>query len=604
MPIRLLSDHISSMIAAGEVIERPASVVKELVENALDAGATEISVDIQGGGIEHIRVADNGCGIPYDEVELAFQRFATSKIAGAEDLDAIATLGFRGEALPSIASVARVSLTTRAAGADTGARLEISENVIGEKRPIGAAQGTVFSVRQLFRNVPARRKFLRTPATETTHILALATRYALAYPEVAFRLNAARPLLATPGSGSLREAIAAAHSLDVADAMLELAADNPDEPDNPANPRGGNKSVARVGIDGMVSRPHADRANRGYMNFFVNRRWVQSRMLSYALEQAYHGFLKERRFPIAVVNISLDYADVDVNAHPAKTEVRFRRGDAVFSAVQQAVRHTLTAQSPVHAIRSAAYAAPPAWDGVSRPKPAPSRFWGVEPFQSASANGGGNGVTNIGDGAPQPRQDASVALTPKQTLPALRVLGQIHNTYIVAEGPDGVYLIDQHAAHERVMFERIKDSAASGSPESQSLLQPITIELTPRQQEIAQAHQPTFAALGLLVEPFGGNVYLMRGVPSILADADPGKAFVDMLDEMMRGGDVESWSDRAAYSLSCHAAIRAGKQLAHEEMSALTRQLERCRQPHTCPHGRPTVIHMSAARLEREFGRR
>ena len=618
MPIRLLSDHISSMIAAGEVIERPASVVKELVENALDAGATEISVDIQGGGIEHIRVADNGCGIPYDEVELAFQRFATSKIAGAEDLDAIATLGFRGEALPSIASVARVSLTTRAAGADAGARLEISENVIGDKRPIGAAQGTVFSVRQLFRNVPARRKFLRTPATETAHILALATRYALAYPEVAFRLNANRPLLATPGSGSLREAIAAAHSIDVADAMLEIAAANPDAPDIPGDPinsRGSRRNpAASVGIDGMVSRPHADRANRGYMNFFVNRRWVQSRMLSYALEQAYHGFLKERRFPIAVVNISLDYADVDVNAHPAKTEVRFRRGDAVFSALQQAARHTLTAHSPVANVRPAA-ATHPAWDGVSRQPSPPSRFWGVEPFQRANANGGAAigadvgvaisaGGADTGDSVRQPPQDASAPLTHKQTLPALRALGQIHNTYIVAEGPDGVYLIDQHAAHERVMFERIKDAAASGSPESQSLLQPITIELTPRQQEIAQEHQPMFAALGLLVEPFGGNVYLMRGVPSVLADADPAKAFVDMLDEMTLGGDVESWSDRAAYSLSCHAAIRAGKQLAPEEMSALTRQLERCRQPHTCPHGRPTIIHMSAARLEREFGRR
>ena len=616
MPIRLLSDHISSMIAAGEVIERPASVVKELIENALDAGATEIAIDIQGGGIEHIRVADNGCGIPYDEVELAFQRFATSKVATAQDLDAIATLGFRGEALPSIASVARVSLTTKAAAADAGARLEISENVIGEKRPIGAAQGTVFSVRQLFRNVPARRKFLRTPATETTHILALATRYALAYPEVAFRLNAARPLLATPGSGSLREAIAAAHSLDVADAMLEIAAADPDAPGNPANPRGSRNSVAPIGIDGMVSRPHSDRANRGYMNFFVNRRWVQSRMLTYALEQAYHGFLKERRFPIAVVNISLDYADVDVNAHPAKTEVRFRRGDAVFSALQQAVRHTLTAHSPIPEARPSP-AAYPAWDGVSR-RPPPSRFWGVEPFQAANANGGpdtadggsvdiayrGDGGANGTDAVRQPPPDASAPLTHKQTLPALRALGQIHNTYIVAEGPDGVYLIDQHAAHERVMFERIKDAAASGSPQSQSLLQPITIELTPRQQEIAQAHQPMFAALGLLIEPFGGNVYLMRGVPSVLADADPAKAFVDMLDEMMRGGDVESWSDRAAYSLSCHAAIRAGKQLAHEEMSALTRQLERCRQPHTCPHGRPTIIHMSAARLEREFGRR
>ena len=585
MPIRLLSDHVSSMIAAGEVIERPASVVKELVENALDAGATRISVDVQGGGVEHIRVADNGCGIPYDEVELAFQRFATSKVAEARDLDAIATLGFRGEALPSIASVARVSLTTRAADEDAGARLEIADGEILDKQPHGASPGTVFSVRQLFRNVPARRKFLRSAATETSHIHALVSRYALAYPEVSFRLNAGRSSIATPGGGSLRDAIAAVYKMDVAEAMLDIA---------PPDDNGVSVSVA-----GMASRPHFDRANRGYMSFFVNRRWVQSRMLGYALEQAYHGFLKERRFPIAVVNIALDYADVDVNAHPAKTEVRFRRGDSVFAAIQKSVRHTLTAHSPVHEFRRAE-AAYPNQDSAARS--GASHFWGVEPFSRTS---NGASVPPLGaDGGMERRDGGGAALTHKQALPALRVLGQAHNTYIIAEGPDGVYLIDQHAAHERVVFERIMADAAAGAPQSQSLLEPLTIELNPRQQEIAEAQQHTFAELGLLIEPFGGNVYLMRGAPVILTDADPAKAFVDMLDEMAQGGDVESWSDRAAYSLACHSAVRAGKTLTHEEMAALTRQLEQCSQPHTCPHGRPTIIYMSVGHLEREFGRR
>ena len=310
MAIRLLSDKVSSMIAAGEVIERPASVVKELVENALDAGSTEISVEIRGGGVEQIRVADNGCGIPHDEVELAFQRFATSKLNDASDLDAIPTLGFRGEALPSIASVARMSVVTRYVGEDSGTLLEIDEGRVADKRRQGASQGTVMTVSQLFRNVPARRKFLRTAATETSHIQNMVTRYALAYPEVRFALNTGRSDLLTPGSGSLREAIAAIHSLNVAENMLDVA----DYDDRTAD---------RI-VTGMVSQPALSRANRGYISFFVNRRWVQSRMLGYALEQAYHGFLKERRFPMAVVNIALEFDQVDVNVHPSKTEVRFR----------------------------------------------------------------------------------------------------------------------------------------------------------------------------------------------------------------------------------------------------------------------------------------
>ena len=324
MPIRLLSDKVSSMIAAGEVIERPASVVKELVENALDAGATEISVEIRGGGVEQIRVADNGYGIPHDEVELAFQRFATSKLSDASDLDAIPTLGFRGEALPSIASVARLSVVTRHADDDSGTRLEITEGRIVDRQRQGASPGTAMTVRQLFRNVPARRKFLRTTATETSHIQNMVTRYALAYPEVRFALDTGSSSLLTPGSGSLREAIAAIHGLNVAENMLDISV---------VDERSGQSTVG-----GVISQPALSRANRGYMSFFVNRRWVQSRMLGYALEQAYHGFLKERRYPLAVVNITIDYDQVDVNVHPSKTEVRFRSGDRVFSAIQQAVR--------------------------------------------------------------------------------------------------------------------------------------------------------------------------------------------------------------------------------------------------------------------------
>ncbi len=589
MAIQLLSDKVSSMIAAGEVVERPASVVKELVENALDAGATEISVEIRGGGVEQIRVADNGCGIPHDQVELAFQRFATSKLSDASDLDAIPTLGFRGEALPSIASVARMSVVTRDADEESGTLLEIDEGRITESRRQGASPGTVMTVRQLFRNVPARRKFLRTAATETSHIQNMVTRYALAYPEVRFSLSTGNASLATPGSGSLREAVSAIYSLNVAENMLDIA----------------NEDGERDGriVSGLASQPALSRANRGYMSFFVNRRWVQSRMLGYALEQSYHGFLKERRYPMAVVNISLDYDQVDVNVHPSKTEVRFRNGDKVFSAIQHAVRDTLTSHSPVPEIRRTG-ASQPAYPYAHRQ---PDRhFWPIEPFNPSPADEqdiDGQLLSAEDESASDAMIDG-LAATHRQTLPMLRVLGQVQSTYIVAEGPDGVYLIDQHAAHERVMFEKIKAEAAAGEPQSQSLMEPLTIELNPRQQELVNTHISIFSDLGLVIEPFGGNVHIIRAIPVILLDMDPVKALTDMLDEMAQGGDVESWSDRAAYSLSCHSAIRAGKVLTHEEMTALTRQLEQCQQPHTCPHGRPTIIHLSGGRLEREFGRR
>ncbi|MCH9038369.1 MAG: DNA mismatch repair endonuclease MutL [Chloroflexi bacterium] len=584
--INLLSPEVSSMIAAGEVIERPASVVKELVENSIDAGATEISVEIQGGGVELIRVADNGVGIPYDEVELAFQRFATSKLSVAEDLEAIATLGFRGEALPSIASVSQVTMVTRHADADSGARLEVLESQVKAKTPEGASPGTIITVQQLFRNVPARRKFLRSPGSESTRVQTLVTRYALAYPEIRFQLMAGRSRFASPGTGDLLEAVAAVYSLEVAQAMLEI--DTLDEGDE-SGPQ----------VTGVVGAPTVDRANRNYISLFVNRRWVQSRALNVAVEQAYHGFLKERRFPMAALNISMPFEDVDVNAHPAKSEVRFRSQDQVFSAVQHAVRQTLTAHTPVPEMRRAQVTA---GGFSSAPARTATSFWPVQPFsRAAEAAGPTNGEVVAGISGNGPLYDGP--LSPKSALPVLRVLGQVQSTYIAAEGPDGMYLIDQHAAHERVVFEKIQADAAAGAPEVQMLMEPATLELDARQQELLLDNQASFAALGLLVEPFGGDVFLIRGVPSILAEADPASALVDVLDEMSEGGDPETWQERAAYSIACHSAIRAGKVLTHQEMVELTRQLEACNQPHSCPHGRPTMIHLSATHLDREFGR-
>ena len=595
MPIQLLRPDVSSKIAAGEVIERPASAVKELIENSLDAGATRISVEVRGGGSELIRVSDNGVGIPSDEVGLAFQRFATSKVFSVEDLEGISTLGFRGEALPSIAAVSKVTLVTRNELEPTGTRFEVHDGEIVNHEPAGAPVGTTITVRQLFRNLPARQKFLKTIGTESSRIQTVVTRCALAYPEVRFELNPDKGRkFASPGTGDLRAVVAAVYGLENAEGMLEMSPSDEDQ----LSPM----------VWGLVSPPSMDRANRSYISFFVNRRWVQNRFLGFALEQSYHGFMAERRFPMGVVNINMPYEEVDVNAHPAKAEVRFRRENQVFGAVQQAVRHALVTHSPVPEIRRSA-------SGQSHPSPqaASGVFWPTAPFSRPSSSEraqladiagwtSSHQVPHTEPSAGEPRD--SEPLVPKKALPVLRVLGQVQSTYIVAEGPDGMYLIDQHAAHERVMFERVRAEAVARNPKVQSLLEPAMVQLNPDQQELLETQGEIVGSLGFAVEPFGGDTFMIRGVPSLLGEGDPAGALVDILDLMAEGGGFESWEERAAYSIACHSAIRAGKVLTHQEMMELTRQLEDCDQPNTCPHGRPTMIHLSSGHLEREFGRR
>ena len=592
MPIRVLPPQLSSKIAAGEIVERPASVVKELFENSLDAGATGVSIEIRAGGIEHIRVADNGVGIAADEAEMAFERFATSKLSAPSDLDAIGTLGFRGEALPSIASVSNVTLVTRAASEDTGTRLEVAD---GEttRRLEGAAPGTSVVVRHLFRNFPARRKFLRSAATEASRIQTLATRYALAYPQVRVEMSIdGKTAFASSGSGELREVFADLYNVDVAGAMLELASD-PDrlEEDLPVP-------------SGLIGSPSFTRSNRSHISIFVNGRWVQNRMLGYAFEEAYRGFLMERRYPMAVVNMTLPHHEVDVNVHPSKTEVRFRHEGKAFSALQRAARYTLTTHSPVPEVQQQRVSAP----HVALMAPPPG-LRSRSPAGPVEIHGPAATVTQNAAGplAPDAQPDLQQpipTLIPHKALPALRVLGQVQSTYIAAEGPDGVYLIDQHAAHERVVFERVIVDAAASSPQVQMMMEPVTVELDPRQGEMLESHLESVARTGFQIEGFGGRTFILRGVPGLLVDGDPGQNLLDVLDLMAEGGGFESWEERAAYSIACHGAIRAGETLSTQEMSELTRQLEGCDQPHTCPHGRPTMIHMSSARLEREFGRR
>ena len=583
MAIRLLPLEVSAKIAAGEVIERPSSVVKELLENSLDAEATEISVEIRAGGTERVRITDNGAGMDSEDVELAFQRFATSKVSDVHDLEGISTLGFRGEALPSIAAVSAVSLVTRSRDEEFGTRIDLAEGRVLTKEPQGASPGTSVTVSRLFSNFPARRKFLRSTATETSRVQTLVTRYALAYPEVRFRLDVeGRTAFSSGGSGDLREAISSVYGIEIAQTMLELS--GPQGTAEESQPR----------VWGMISPPGLNRANRSYTSLFVNRRWVQSRMMGYAVEQAYHGFLMERRFPIAVVNVAISHPEVDVNVHPAKTEVRFRHESHIFGALQQSVRHTLTTHAPVPEIKLAPVAESGRATGAHS-----ATFWPTEPFARPLAPSS----TSAGQsGGPEPLYPQ--AATPNKALPALRVLGQVQSAYIAAEGPDGMYLIDQHAAHERVVFERTRADMASRATMVQSLLEPATVELDADRQELLESQPEVIARLGFVVEAFGGHTFLLRGVPGLLSGDDPCQALLNVLDLMAEGGGFESWEERAAYSIACHGAIRAGKSLSTQEMSELTRQLEECDQPNTCPHGRPTMIHLSSSHLEREFGRR
>ena len=359
----------------------------------------------------------------------------------------------------------------------------------------------------------------------------------------------------------------------------------------------------RPGLYGMVSPASISRSNRSHITTFVNGRWVQDRTLTFSILNAYRGFLMERRFPIAVVDVRASPAEIDVNVHPSKVEVRFRREGPVFSVVQQAVRATLVAGSPVPEVQDAPVAPPDHSPAAAGALPGQPPLTGADERPQPPLLLGAD-APESGDSprSPQPEPNAPPTL-PHAALPALRVLGQVQSTYIAAEGPDGMYMVDQHAAHERVVFERVTDEFRTKGAESQSLMEPQTVDLDPRQQELLQAQRELLAGLGFVVEHFGERTYMIRAVSSLLTGAEPAQALADVLDTMAEGGGFESWEERAAYSIACHGAIRASETLTLHEMSELMRQLEGCRQPHTCPHGRPTMIHLTSARLEREFGR-
>ena len=560
MPIKVLAPELVSKIAAGEVVERPASVVKELVENSLDAGASQISVEVQSGGIGLIKVSDNGAGIPTSEVELAFHRYATSKISNLADLEGISSLGFRGEALPSISAVAEVEIFTRNKSEAIGSYMYLRKGNVARRESRSRPQGTTITVHRLFRYFPARLKFLKSVNTENSHIAHVVSQYALAFPEVRFSLLLDKHLsFNTAGNGELRDVINQLYGLEVAQKMLKVAGTN-----------------TLLQVSGLVSPPSLARSNRSYLSFFVNQRWVRSPLLIRAAEEAYHGLLMVGKHPIAVINISLPVEEVDVNVHPTKAQVKFRHEQWVFASVEEAIKGALS-KTPLATTKAVPFAAT-SWQEI------PSLY------------------------SQSPRmisENEPTFITPLPTirLPVLRVLGQIANTYIIAEGPDGLYLIDQHAAHERILYERILAQWSQREVEVQGLLQPITIELSPREEETLKANEEILAQFGFAIEPFGSRSYLVRAVPALMTKANLVETLSGLLDNLASRENPSSWEEKIAQSLACHSAIRAGQQLAADEMRELIKQLEEARQPRTCPHGRPTMIHLSSHQLEKEFGR-
>ena len=688
MAIQILSQDVAAKIAAGEVVERPANVAKELIENSLDAGANEVQVEIRQGGQRLLQVTDDGHGIPAAELPLAAQRHATSKLDSAADLDCITSFGFRGEALYSIAAVSHLTLRSRRSDAETGAELHVEGGRVTRNQPAGLPPGTIVTVENIFFNTPARRKFLRRPATEAGNIAAIVQRYALAYPSCRFKfVTDGKLTFFTDGSGRVDDALAKIYGRENAQQMIgvgrigEKAADRRErtaaseqfeslsqrerqaEKDEvefmsdpapsrvPASPPATGNSAHRhagpassaghgaVQVSGYVSPLSFTRPTRAQINLFINRRYVEDRSLTHAVVQAYHTLLPVGRFPLAVLFIDLDPSEVDVNVHPRKTEVRFVDSNKVFRAVQNSVRRAVTESAGV----------PTMGLGKEGERPAASQvFSHVEDFDPHGADhvrqsgwsARRQAILNAGVGrqpsvpsdmpsAGQPGADplpdepnAQADVSPQaagqseesprhdvQALPPLRVVGQAGAMYVVAEGPEGLYLIDQHAAHERILYEKYMAQRARGGTDGgtarQGLLTPISLHVGNALAGMVAQHVDTLNAVGFDVEHFGGDTFLVRAVPGVLSNQDAERALNEIVQGLVENRDLvgEALEARLVKMVCKRASIKAGQILSDIEMKELVRQLEACRSPRTCPHGRPTMLQLSSGELERAFKR-
>jgi DNA mismatch repair protein MutL len=597
--IKVLPDHVINKIAAGEVVERPASVVKELIENSIDAGATEISVDIEQAGRRLIRIRDNGSGMSREDARTAFLRHATSKISSDDDLEAIRTMGFRGEALASIASVSRVRLLTALPGSLSGVLIEIEAGAVRRLEDSASPPGTSIEVADLFYNTPARLKFLKSPATEFSHILISLSRQALAHPSIRFRLtHNKKEVLDLPSSAGMKERVFQLYGSEISEQVIPFS--------------GGRDSVH---VHGLIGRPAYSRSDRTYQDFYVNRRAVKNPSLTHALYGAYGGMLMRDRHPVGFLFIEIDPALVDVNVHPAKAEVRFRNQSQVHDLVRDAVREGLRVQgmpasetgaaggSHTEGVREAlaGYLAGQAAGGAPEERRPSSLFGRRRSDGEPKMPGTGTGAASPGEPSGL-AQSFSTFLSSHDLVP----LAQVHNSFIIAQSREGMVLVDQHAAHERVLFERLQDQFDAGLVPVQNLLVPDQVELGPAQAGLLAEHLPELDKLGLFVEDYGNGTFVIKAVPSILSGADFKKLLLDILDEVNVHGNskkMAEFRDEVLSVMACHPAIKVNRHLEQREMEVLLADLFRCRMPHTCPHGRPTVIRFSLDEIKKMFKR-
>ena len=652
MPINVLDSNTINKIAAGEVVERPSSVVKELVENSIDAGATAITVEIKDGGISLIRITDNGCGINADEVKTAFLRHSTSKIKDAADLASISSLGFRGEALASISAVSQVELVTKTKDALSGIRYRINGGVEKSYEEVGAPDGTTFLVRNLFYNTPARRKFLKTPATEGGYISSVIEHLCLSHPEISFRfINNGQPKIQTTGNGNLKDVIYTVYGREITANLIQIK-----------------KEFENFTIDGFIGKPIIARGNRGCENYYINGRYIKSNIIAKAIEEAYAPFIMQHRYPFTAFHIMIEPKLLDVNVHPSKMELRFANGPFLFDSLKSTISYGLSHREliPEFTIDNA--------KDISRPTPAavkpqasavkaepvtmqktvpdgPAVFVKSEPVSQTAEE-----VKNIIPNAqpvkteskqpgippvlpkapavldkkpgrmPEPFETVRAASYVKENKPPvyeqlelfdrteilnennlkdIKIIGQVFDTYWIMEFEQNMYIVDQHAAHEKVLFERFMKTYRENKVKMQYLSPPVIFSVTLEEEEILKENLDNFAGMGFEIESFGGNEYALSGIPSDFSEAEPKNLLTEILDDIADASHKntpETIKDRIA-TMACKAAVKGNNKLSPAEAEALLRKLMELENPYNCPHGRPTMITMSKYELEKKFKR-
>ena len=651
MAIQLLDQNTINQIAAGEVVERPASVVKELMENAIDAGATAITVEIREGGIGFIRITDNGCGIPKQELSLAFKRHSTSKIRSAEDLLTVSSLGFRGEALSSIAAVSQVELITKTADSLTGSRYQIEGGVEKGLEEVGAPDGTTFISRNLFFNVPARRKFLKTAQTEGSHVADLVEKIALSHPEISIRLIVNNQnKLHTSGNHNLKDIIYTIYGREITANLIPLKIEH---------------EVVRV--TGFIGKPVIARGNRNFENYFINGRYIKSALISKAIEDGYKSYMMQHKYPFTMLHFEVEPEYIDVNVHPSKMELRFKDGETMYRVIQQAITEALSGkelipqvtlgnerkeekaavsepvvkkEEPIVPVKKAETRAPEPFEvkrrevlGIAEPRapypekpktPVPSYVQSpnrptVRPVTSYQSSENILKDKMIQKPKEEPRQETKPL--PKQVAKQMemfdnrllseksrfrhRLIGQVFDTYWLVEFNDNLYIIDQHAAHEKVLFEKNFASLKSREYTSQFISPPIILTLSMQEEELLKRHMKIFTDIGFEIEHFGGNEYAVRAVPDNLFSLAKKELLLEMLDgltEENMGTASETIYNRIA-TMSCKAAVKGNHRLTDREANELIDQLLSLDNPYTCPHGRPTIISMSKYEMEKKFKR-